>query len=115
MEAFVTYDDLEKWLTTRGRKADMDAVLEYLRGCVQEEAEVLLAEEIRSQGRERSSKKLRNQCLQEAQEHYAEEVSDMVKGGAALSPWTVISYRRKPKVWAIAGAIRERMQREKDD
>ena len=110
---FQDYEELEGWLVARVRRADMGAILSYLRQCVQEEAEILLEEELRSQGRKRRSKKLLAKCLAEAQEHYAEEVSEMVKSGSGISPWGVIAYRRRPKVWAIAGAIRDRMQHER--
>lgn len=112
MAAFVRYEDLEDWLTQRVRKADMSAILEYLQDCVEDEAEVLLAEELRSQGRKRSSKKLREQCRREAQEHYVEDVSELMESSEPMSHWTVISYRRKPKAWAIAGAIKQQMRRE---
>lgn len=92
----------------------MDAILSFLRTCVREEAEVLLEDEIRAQGRKRKSRKLEAQCTREAEEHFAEEVSEMVIQGSELTPWTVISYRRKPKVWAIAGAIRHQIRRETD-
>lgn len=109
---FVDYEDLENWLTKRGRGADMDAILQYLQQCVKEEAEILLAEELRVSGRQRSSKKLQSQCLKEAQEHYVEEVSELIDSGWSPSPWAVISYRRKPKAWAIAGAIKKQIERE---
>ena len=112
MAAFVKYEDLEDWLTQRVRKADMSAILEYLQDCVEDETEVLLAEELRSQGRKRSSKKLEEQCRREAQEHYVEEVSELMESSKPMSHWTVISYRRKPKAWAIAGAIKQQMRRE---
>jgi hypothetical protein len=109
-----TYSDLEGWLTRTARKADMSAILGYLQDCVEDEMEVLLAEELRSQGRRRSSKKLVAQCRREAQEQYAEEIAEMIEGDVELSAWTVISYRRKPKAWAIAGAIKQRIEREKN-
>lgn len=115
MAAFVKYEDLEGWLTQRIRKADMSALLEYLRECVEDEMEVLLANELRSQGRKRSSKKLEEQCRREAREHYVEEVSELMESPKPMSHWTVISYRRKPKAWAIAGAIRQQMRREQLD
>jgi len=115
MGAFVEYKDLEDWLTARVRKADMDAILEYLRMCVEEETEVLLADELRAQGRVRTSKKLRAQCRREAQEHYVEEISQLMESEEPLSHWTVISYRRKPKAWAIAGQIKQRVGREQRD
>ena len=93
----------------------MDTILTYLQTCVKEETQVLLDAELQAQGRKRKSKKLEAQCAREAQDHYVEEICEMVEDGISpLNHWSVISYRRKPKVWAIAGAIRHRIQEEND-
>ena len=112
MGMFVNYQEIEDWLTGKFRRADMDATLLFLRECVEEEMEILLAEELRVQGRKRRSSKLENQCRIEAQEHYTEEISQLIESPEPMSHWTVISYRRKPKAWAIAGAIQQRIERE---
>jgi hypothetical protein len=92
----------------------MSSILDFLRGCVEEETQVLLDTELRVQGRKRSSKKLEAQCREEAREHYVEEVAEIIRSGWMPSPWAVISYRRKPKAWAVAGAIKQRIEREED-
>lgn len=106
---------MRDWLTARVRKADMDTVLQYLEGCVEEEAEHLLESELVMMERLRRSKKLLDECRKDAQEQYVEEISELIESDRPImSHWTVISYRRKPKAWAVAGAIRERLKREND-
>jgi len=111
---FATFEEMTGWLTARKRKADMDAILQYLENCVEEEAEHLLLEELATKGRERRSRKLLEECRVDAREHYTEDVVTMLESDSPMSHWTVISYRRKPKAWAIAGAIKERMGKEDD-
>jgi len=105
---------MTQWFTHRKRKADMDPVLQYLNTCVEDEAEYLLEGELRRADRSRRSKRLLQQCEREAQEHYTEDVVTMLESDSPMGHWTVISYRRKPKAWAIAGAIKERVRREND-
>ncbi len=114
MGMFVNYQEIEDWLTDTTRRADMDATLLFLRECVEDEMEVLLAEELRMQGRKRRSSKLEDQCRIEAQEHYTEEISQLIESPEPMSHWMVISYRRKPKAWAVAGQIQQRMEREQN-
>lgn len=111
---FGTFEELTGWFTSRTRKADMDSVLQYLNACVEEETEYLLEGELRRMERSRRSSKLLRQCEAEAQEQYTEDVTSMLESDAPMGHWTVISYRRKPKAWAIAGAIKERMKKEND-
>lgn len=92
----------------------MDTVLLYLEDCVEEEAEHLLESELVMMERLRRSKKLLDECRKDAQEQYVAEISEMIESDRPMSHWTVISYRRKPKAWAVAGAIRERLKREND-
>lgn len=111
---FNTFEEMTEWFTDRKRKADMDAVFQYLNSCVEEEAEYLMEGELRRSERSRKSKRLFQQSEREAQEHYTEDVTSMLKSDSPMGHWIVISYRRKPKAWAIAGAIKERIKREND-
>jgi hypothetical protein len=92
----------------------MDTITQYLEDCVEEEAEHLLHGELRTMERARRSRKLLEKCRVDAQEHYAEDVVTMLEAEGEMNHWTVISYRRKPRAWAIAGAIKEQIRREND-
>ena len=111
---FETYEELSAWLTERKRRVDMSSLHSFLERCVEEEAEVLLREEMRTQGRKRSSKRLKNQCRAEAEEQYVEEISAKIADADEfeMTQWTVIAYRRRPKVWAISEEIRLRIELE---
>ncbi len=93
----------------------MSSLHSFLEKCVSTEAEILLREEMRVQGRKRSSKRLRSQCTAEAQEQYVEEISAKISNSEEfkMTPWTVIAYRRRPKVWTISEEIRERLEQER--
>lgn len=110
---FESYEEMKNWLEARRRKADMDAVSTFLEECVTKEAAHLARVEMQNTGRKKTSAKLKDKCRKEAEEHFAEDVSVMLNSdNDELSPWAVITYRRKSKAWAIAGAISQRMDRE---
>lgn len=109
---FANYEELTSWLTDSRRRADMSLVMSFLEDIVIEEAACLVDREMKE--RSRKSKKLQEECLRDAQEHYCEEISELINSARPMSPMTVIAYRRTPKAWAVAGAIRERIEKENE-
>jgi tRNA A37 N6-isopentenylltransferase MiaA len=92
----------------------MASVFSYLETCVETEAQDLVEQELKTTERQRVTKKLENECLADARETFVEEISGVLSNPEAtpLHHWSVIGYRRKPAVWAIAAAIREQLKAE---
>jgi len=106
---FETYDDLCTWMGKRGRAGNLSLVRDELDRAVDEEAEVLADVAIGRGDFQRRGKKLMEECRRDAEQHFVEEINEMLANGPPeeLNHWVVLTYRRKPKVWAIAKSIYE--------
>ena len=109
---FESFKSLEEWMLNRERKADLKNIFSYLELCVERETDSLVEQAISSGKRERKSAGLSAECLQDAQEHYCEEINEALDNNEPLHHWTVMSYRRKPHAWAVAKGILEFLERQ---
>tara|TARA_Y100000034_G_scaffold119963_1_gene162284 strand:+ start:540 stop:878 length:339 start_codon:yes stop_codon:yes gene_type:complete len=105
---FDTFDALQDWMDGR---PDITNVAEFLRISVDEEAKVLLDYEIETGVRARRCKSALQANRRDAEEHFLEEINEFLQEDTDLTHWTVMSYRRKPKAWAVARAILMEMKR----
>ena len=106
---FESYESLVKWMSERGRAGTLSIVRDELEVSVKEEAETLADLAVLRGAFQRKGKRLVEECRRDAENHFVEEINEMLESGVpeTLGHWTVLTYRRKPKVWAIAKMISE--------
>lgn len=108
---FESYLALIEWMTKRGNKAAMSSAYSYLEREVTKEAEVLADLSIANGTYRRRTKRLREECRTDAEEHYLEEINEFLAASPReLSHQELISYRRRPHAWAVARMIQDHLE-----
>jgi hypothetical protein len=85
--------------------SDLPAIANTLELWIDEEAEVLLELELHGTKGKRTSARVKS-CRQDAEYHYLEEIKEFYSAPQPLHQNAVFYYRRKPKAWAVAAALR---------
>ena len=94
MPTFETFKELSAFLD---QSASLRSVASFLKKAIELETKALCALNEDSSDNNRK----------DAEAHFLEEINYFIKNPESLSPWVIMSYRRRPKAWAVAASIQE--------
>jgi hypothetical protein len=104
-EALHSMETLLAFMRAQGN-SDLPMLASTLDRWLDEEAEVLLELELANTKGKRTASRMKS-CRQDAEFHYLHEIREMYGDPQQLHHNAVIYFRRKPKAWAIATALRQ--------